>query len=270
MSSPSPAVNKLRGKVNASRVTELDDVGSNVPTVKYSLNNLELKQLQKVMKHVSDSGEEVAGPNLYKTNAKRGKVMEFINDSKVFDVDPETENEMIGKILGGKGEYADDDDGMYSDEIQELLKERTKRIIPVIASNEIPSLYPLVDETTKHFAFVMNMDPSTKAGSHWIAVHISRPEASIEYYDSLVNQPSKRFLKDIKPLIERMRDNVYYKLKVNMVKDQSDSSANCGYFAINFIDKRLNGKRWDEASFFNEIDKSKQKEKEIEKYKTYL
>jgi hypothetical protein len=55
-----------------------------------------------------------------------------------------------------------------------------------------------------------------------------------------------------------------------MVKDQSDKSANCGYFAINFLDKRLNWKKWDEASFFHTMENSKQGEKNIEKYKSYL
>jgi hypothetical protein len=42
-------------------------------------------------------------------------------------------------------------------------------------------------------------------------------------------------MKDIKLLVERMIDDVYYKLKVNMVNDQSDTSANCGYFAVDFL-----------------------------------
>ena len=151
-----------------------------------------------------------------------------------------------------------------------ILKDKTHRVIPVIASDQIKTLLPLVNKNTHEFAFVMNMDTSKQPGSHWIAVYISRPDASVEYYDSLVHQPTKSFMKDIKQLIEKMDDNVYYKFKVNMVKDQSDSSSNCGYFAINFLDKRLNGVKFKEASFWREVDESRKGEKDIEMYKNYI
>ncbi len=53
---------------------------------------------------------------------------------------------------------------MYSDET-----------IPVMASDETPHLSALVNENTKDFAFVMNLDKSNKEGLHWIAVFISYP-----------------------------------------------------------------------------------------------
>ena len=40
-------------------------------------------------------------------------------------------------------------EGMTTDEIQEVLKKKTHHIIPVIASNDIPTLLPLVGPTTK-------------------------------------------------------------------------------------------------------------------------
>ena len=47
-------------------------------------------------------------------------------------------------------------EGMTTDEIQEVLKKKTHHIIPVIASNDIPTLLPLVGPTTKEFGFLIN------------------------------------------------------------------------------------------------------------------
>ena len=47
-------------------------------------------------------------------------------------------------------------EGMTTDEIQAVLKKKTHHIIPVIASNDIPTLLPLVGPTTKEFGFVIN------------------------------------------------------------------------------------------------------------------
>ena len=47
-------------------------------------------------------------------------------------------------------------EGMTTDDIQKVLKKKTHHIIPVIASNDIPTLLPLVGPTTKEFGFVIN------------------------------------------------------------------------------------------------------------------
>lgn len=252
------------------KVIQYEDVGTSPykPTHNYrDLTQAELKKLYMYI-HTNNPGIIEAPPtgrqpSFYtdKNLRKVIKASKFIENTTGQALD-----EILNELIGG-GKYTNDGDGLYSNEIQQILKDRTHRVIPVIASDEIPSLYSLVDGATKDFAFIMNLDPSTKQGSHWVAVYISRPDASIEYYDSLVHAPSKRFLKDIKPLIERMKDTVYYKLKVNLVKDQSDSSSNCGYFAIAFLDKRLHGSKFKEASFY---DKSMEGERNIEQYKTYL
>ena len=53
-------------------------------------------------------------------------------------------------------------EGMTTDEIQEVLKKKTHHIIPVIASNDIPTLLPLVGPTTKEFGFVINSQSDKK------------------------------------------------------------------------------------------------------------
>ncbi len=44
---------------------------------------------------------------------------------------------------------------MNSDEIARILKKKTHHVIPVIASDQIATLLPLVNHTTKHFGFVI-------------------------------------------------------------------------------------------------------------------
>ena len=47
-------------------------------------------------------------------------------------------------------------EGMGSDAIAHVLKKKTHHVIPVIASDQIATLLPLVNHTTKHFGFVIN------------------------------------------------------------------------------------------------------------------
>ena len=46
--------------------------------------------------------------------------------------------------------------GMNSDKIAEVLKKKTHHVKPVLASDQIASLLPLVNHTTKHFGFLIN------------------------------------------------------------------------------------------------------------------
>ena len=46
--------------------------------------------------------------------------------------------------------------------------------------------------------FIMNLDPSDKPGSHWVAVYINGD--SIEYFDPLAGPPSEDFVNRIKNL----------------------------------------------------------------------
>ena len=47
-------------------------------------------------------------------------------------------------------------EGMNSDEIAQVLKKKTHHVIPVIASDQIATLLPLVNNKTQHFGFVIN------------------------------------------------------------------------------------------------------------------
>lgn len=173
--------------------------------------------------------------------------------------------------LGRGGKYTNDNDGLYTNEISDILhKHIPEEYIPVIANDQIKTLLPFVNKNTQKFGFVINTDNSGGMGKHWRSVFISRPEASVEYYDSLVSEPDKKFVNDVKKLIDKMDDNVYYKFKVNQVKDQSDDSNNCGYFAMKFLMDRFNNTKFKKASHYDKVDLSNLGEKEIKKFKKYI
>jgi len=96
----------------------------------------------------------------------------------------------------------------------------------------------------KHFAFVINDDPDTMDGSHWVALYIklSGKNAWIEYYDSYGQKPLPhvaQFIKKIKNALES--EGIKITLKINKHRLQKGNTE-CGMFAINFIIERLKGK----------------------------
>jgi hypothetical protein len=174
------------------------------------------------------------------------------------------EPEQCGGAIGG-------DDGLWNTEIDEIFKDKLpEEYIPVISNDEMPSLCKYINKDTEKFGFIINTDNHDKQGSHWKAVFISRPEASVEIYDSLVSIPDEKFMKDLFKLVDCFRDNIMYKVKVNMIRDQSEKTENCGYFAVNFLINRFKGKKFKNATLFDKVDKSGDGEKDIQKFKTFL
>jgi hypothetical protein len=172
-----------------------------------------------------------------------------------------------GERSTGAGKYTAWNDGLYDDQIENILQSKTKRFVPVIMSDEIPSLVKYVNPKTKEFGFVINSTSSRTQGQHWRAVFLDFINCEIDYYDSLVSQPTKQFLKDIKLLVDKVNPPCYMKIKVNLVKTQGDDTQNCGFFAAKFLIDRFKNKPFKEASM---VDKSDIGEYNIEKFKNYL
>ncbi len=85
-------------------------------------------------------------------------------------------------------------EGMDSDEIAQVLKKKTHHVIPVITSDQIAKLLPLVNHTTKQFGFVINSQSETKPGMHWRAIYFDRKKAEVCYIESLVTDPTEAVL----------------------------------------------------------------------------
>lgn len=187
---------------------------------------------------------------------------------------------IVEKKGGGLG-YDSDDDGLFNDELSKLLYYKTNKVVPVIASDELHSLLKYVEPKQKYFTAVINTNPSASDGSgkdgypsgHWRCFFIDNRDdyLSAEFYDPLADAPEPSVIKIMKKICEIMNPEKMFLYKQNMVKHQSDSSSNCGHFVLKFIDDRANGVSWSKATGFDDvIDKSKDGEKMIEKYKSYL
>lgn len=132
----------------------------------------------------------------------------------------------------------------------------------VISVNEIKELIP---EAEPKMSFIMNLDPDYKPGSHWVAVYIdTENDKAIEYYDSFADDPPKRFMKDIKLLIDKINPEEYLKFKVNRVIDQKINTADCGYFAMKFLIDRYKGLKFKDCTKFSDAVKG---EHEIKLFK---
>jgi hypothetical protein len=158
------------------------------------------------------------------------------------------QKQIIDKYINQSGSGVDKD-GISTKEIQSLMRKYDHKTIPVIPSDMINTIS--VGPLNKEIYFIMNLDPSSKPGSHWVAVAISNMDKSIMYYDSLCIHPTHTTLQALKRLAMKMDREHMFKFKFNTVRDQSKSSGKCGFFAIQFLHKIMNGKSFKQASMYD-------------------
>lgn len=178
----------------------------------------------------------------------------------------------------------DKEDGLWNDEIEKMLAKSVRKDVPVVASDMVKTLYPEVRPNQKNFGFIMNTAPSSSDGSgegdneqgHWVSVFIDNEDdfPSIEYYDSLAEgNPKPHVLKHLKNIARIMNPETMFKLKVNNLKLQSDDSPDCGWFAMRFLERRLGGDSFSEASMYDKYmekirpSHEEHGDRDIEKYK---
>ena len=162
------------------------------------------------------------------------------------------------------GKNGVDGDGMYDYEINNAMKGFGKYGYKgTFGIDEFSKIRQLVRTGENYVSFIMNTEPSfSKKTGHWVAVYIS--PSSLEYFDSFAEEPPKRFNREILEIIDKMAPDVYLKYKVNKVKRQSVSSANCGLFAMKFLyDRIVLGKDYKFCTGYSEVEKS---EREIKKW----
>jgi len=171
----------------------------------------------------------------------------------------------------GDGKYEGFTDGLYDDEIQEIMKDDFNKFCPVIMSDQISSLLKYVDYHTKQFGFIINTENSHQQGQHWIAIFIDVPLGEVCIYNSLADPPTKIQIKGIKELVQKINPPYMMKLKWNHIKTQNDYSNNCGFFALRFIEQMYNGIPVNLGSQTGGVkDASINGEKSIEKFKDEL
>ena len=190
---------------------------------------------------------------------------------------------MSRTATNGRGSYNNDSDGIFNDELTKIFQDKTNKFLPVIASDKMETLLPLVNRNTKKFGWIQNTDPSSSMGRHWVAYFIDVPNLEINFFDSLVEnggQPTKQSLKGLRKIIDKINPEYYLKLKTNSVILQSLKSNNCGYFALKFILDRYRNIPFRTATMYDKITGYKsdddviegdgEGEKMIKKFKRYL
>ena len=129
--------------------------------------------------------------------------------------------------------------GLTTNEIDNMMKPILGRMYLGALPADFNKFLPKKLNSNK-FGFVMNTDPSNKEGKHWISVLIDLDnDLSVEYFDSFGREPPRKFMKEIKKLIDKLRPHSYLKFKTNRVQLQDKNTQNCGFFAMKFLIDRL-------------------------------
>lgn len=156
------------------------------------------------------------------------------------------------------------DVGLYSDQILKMMKNYVQDgFVGVVAADELGLL---IKNSLKHdkFGFVMNKDPSDKAGSHWVGVYIDTVgDKAVEYFDSYAEEPDDLFLSELKKLLQAHKLDIYLKFKVNRVKSQAENSNLCGFHAMKFLMDRFADKPFIDASGWSDVRKREHEAKQL-------
>jgi len=113
-------------------------------------------------------------------------------------------------------------------------------------------------------SFIVNTDPSSRPGQHWVAVMILPKTERILYFDSFGERMPSDMKRDVRVLAEKVMPKSLPILKENLIKFQRANSNNCGFFAMDFIEDILDGETFPDATGFSQVIKG---ERDIKKYK---
>ena len=165
----------------------------------------------------------------------------------------------IAELQQGKG--SSKNDGLYDDEINSMMKPYARKGYKGVYSIDEINKIPVSKD---NFGAVLNLDPSYKAGSHWVALFYNKKDNSLDWYDSFGEEPPQRAMKDLKRLVDKINPKTLTTFKVNRIIQQSASSSNCGWFAMRFLTDRFNGIKFKDATGYSEARKG---EKDIKAFK---
>ena len=172
----------------------------------------------------------------------------------------------------------DDMDGLYSDEIQNHMKKKVKRIIPVVAMDELDTLLDDVKYLQDEYMAVINTDVSTGPGKHWVCIYIDNKDSfpSAEFFDPLGDPCPKPVRNIMKKLCQKMNPENMFLFKENLIKNQSNDTETCGHFVMKFLQDRHSGVPFSKATYYDKYmkkcdnDFSGEGEKKIKKFSSYM
>lgn len=224
-------------------------------------------------------GEEIAEREIEMMNRLRRMRRPPSEEDSESSISPWSTDESFGE--GKKG-----DDGLYNDQIQNILQKRIKNFVPVVPADKVEDLLRYVGRGQKVFSAVVNTDDSSGAGKHWTCVFFDNRDdfPSCEFFDPLAQdgKPPEALLSVMRKISKRMNPEKYFKYKFNKIRRQSLLTSNCGYHVCKFIEDRYDGIPFSEASGYDDYmkrqrgdgyeapDDSKDGEKEIKPYMSLL
>jgi len=171
---------------------------------------------------------------------------------------------------GGRGKRSSDDDGLTNVQIDNMMK-KYKEYLGTIAHNEIPTVILPKVKARSRGCFIINTDSRSEKGLHWQCLYFdSRKKVgsnSIEFYDSYGDEPDSVILRGMKEIVDKLNAPTLLKYKSNKIVQQNNTSGNCGYFCVNYLQKRLEGQKFSEVTGYND---SVRGEKNIEAFKKRL
>jgi len=157
--------------------------------------------------------------------------------------------------------------GLYNDQIDDMLRHEPK-YFGCISRDEIHKLQ--LDDNGK-YGFVYNTVPSNKPtiyDGHWRAIYIDLDDGkSIDHYDSFGEPAEEDIQNQIGTLLKPFNLPYYLKWKDNKIVNQRSNSSNCGFFCVNFLQDRFEGKRFVDSTGYSNANKA---EKDLKKKFGYL
>lgn len=125
--------------------------------------------------------------------------------------------------------------------LSRALRDTACRFLGVFAADETPTELPR-DSNFYPCAFVINTDPASEPGHHWVACYVTSPTSVVEFFDSYGKQPTAY------PNL-RVTDMSRHVRRSSTVSFQSSRSLVCGHYCVFYICKRSSG--WSAAYIRN-------------------
>ena len=94
--------------------------------------------------------------------------------------------------------------------------------IGVYAADRLPT------HLTPSTALVVNTEPHTDSGEHWVAIYLDKSTNVIEYFDSYGQPPFNYFT-------QFLRHNCHYKYTYNKRKLQGYETSVCGHYCLTYL-----------------------------------
>jgi len=207
------------------------------------------KEEKKIRDYIEQNKEEFERRRAERRAAKKGE-----QEARIEEL-PEDQG-------AGKGK---NDGGLLNTEILQIMKKYHPRGFKGVYALDQLHKIP-IHKNDKMISFIMNTEPISVPNGHWVGVVLT--PNNLEYYDSFGEEPSKKFLKNMKRLAQTWSPDKLLQFKINRIKYQRTNSDNCGYFAMKFIKDRHDGQNFKEATGFEIINKALKGEKEIQKFKS--